>query len=699
MARPLSASTTRPRTWPVPFTEPGLPHHLQFVALAGVQALEQEGPVGAGGLLGAVRARAHGHAAALTGGPRGDEPAGGAVAAFVAQDAADSGSGPERELDRLAGAGLREVHRVDARAREARAPGHERVLPRLQATELEAAVGPGLAPQLVAGADQLHLHAAAAGANLPRGREAHLAPGERPALLVLHHALHREAAAHDHGEPGACDAGREREAAHGPLLVVVVAHVEPLVVARGEPRGPKRAVAAGPHGLLLFHAAHEHAQHALAAARDAHARALDRGAVLVQHAAHERRGARERDVLRLGLAGGDAHAPRPRHEAVVLGAQPVAAGPEAPERVAPVRERAGLEHRALAARREADPREGLPAVGFDHAPGERRGRGERDRDRLVRPRREHRRGAPALACVGHERPRLAGRAVEQEAAVGSRLDPARGLRASLEAHQRAPGRRALVGERHRAAQRMAQHEHERTRERSRAHGLPFERRERGSLDAQPVRLARRRLEAERAVRLDGRRQGRAAPRRGVLRPPLASGPQRHRRADHGPATLVHDAARQSRRLRQAHVTRVVCGRVEERLQDARRRRSTRESEADAGPRRGGDAGGEAAVRPAGGDGERLRRSLAPGLAAGLREAVLEGQHRDGHPGRWLAVDEDPAADLAGLGRDGGRGEGHRARERAEGHAGSPVEARYAGHRTKLAREKSQPVSSSTRARR
>ena len=141
--------------------EAGTAHRLQLVALAGRQALEQEDTVGPARLLGAVRSGPE-RPTALARAARDHQPAGGAVAALVVQHAADRRSRLQHQLERLAGALLRDLDRVDARAREARPPRADRVLARLQPAELEAAVGAGLAPHLVAGTDHLHLHAAAA---------------------------------------------------------------------------------------------------------------------------------------------------------------------------------------------------------------------------------------------------------------------------------------------------------------------------------------------------------------------------------------------------------------------------------------------------------------------------------------------------------------------------------------------------------
>ena len=176
-------------------------------------------------------------------------------------------------------------------------------------------------------------------------------------------------------------------------------------------------------------------------------RALDRPALLVHHAARERRAAGERDVLRLRLPGGDRDRARPRHEAVVLGGDAVRLGREPAHRVAAVRARAGEELPALGPGHDADAGEGLSVRGVHDPPGERRGRGEGDRDGLGgRALGQHRRGAAAVPAVGHERARLARRAVEEEGAVRARLHPARRLRAPLEPHEGARGR-ACAGRR------------------------------------------------------------------------------------------------------------------------------------------------------------------------------------------------------------------------------------------------------------
>ena len=203
--------------------------------------------------------------------------------------------------------------------------------------------------------------------------------------------------------------GDERDAADRALLVLVVAHVEPLVLARREPRRPERAVAAGAHGALALHAADEGPEHVLAAARRAVTRrALDR--------ARPPRPPRGPRASRRGRAGRPASRPARRRRvtvrdhgtkrsssaesAVRLGRQARASrsGRPAPERArnSPPWPRAT----------SADAGEGLAVCGVHHPPGERRGRGEGDRDGLggaagpattaARPR------SPA---VGHERAR------------------------------------------------------------------------------------------------------------------------------------------------------------------------------------------------------------------------------------------------------------------------------------------------------
>ena len=224
-----------------------------------------------------IDAGAEGGPAGLARGARGDRPARGAGAGLVAHDPADRRPRLEDELERLRRAGLRHVHGVHGRPREAGAPRGDRVVPGLQAPELEAPVRPGLAPQLAAGADERHLHAAAAGPDGAGARQVDLGPGERPALLVLHDAADGEPAAQDDGHArSASPPGDEGDAADRALLVLVVAHVEPLVLARREARRPERAVAAGAHGALALHAADEGPEHVLAAARHHHRRALDR---------------------------------------------------------------------------------------------------------------------------------------------------------------------------------------------------------------------------------------------------------------------------------------------------------------------------------------------------------------------------------------------------------------------------------------
>ena len=413
--------------------EAGLPHDLQLVGLAGDETFQVENAVGAGGLLAADPAGTEGGPAGLARGARGDIPARRAGAGLVAHDPADRRPRLEDELERLCRAGLGHVDRVHGRPREAGPPRGDRVVSGLQPPELEPPVRPGLSPQLAARADERHLRTAAAGPEGARARQVDLGPAERPPLLVLHDATDREPAAQDDAHARARPARREGDAADRALLVLVVAHVEPLVLAGRETRGPERAVAARAHGAFALHAAHEGPEHVLAAARHHHRRALDRTPLLVDHAARERRAAGERDVLRLRLPGGDRDRSRPRHEAVVLGGDAVRLGRQPAHRVAAVRARAREELPARGPGHDADAGEGSSVRRVHDPPGERRGRGEGDRDGLGGcALSQHRRGAAAVPAVGHERARLARRAVEEEGTVRARLHPARRLRAPLE---------------------------------------------------------------------------------------------------------------------------------------------------------------------------------------------------------------------------------------------------------------------------
>ena len=284
---------------------------------------------------------------------------------------------------------------------------------------------------------------------------------------------------------------------------------------------------------------------------------------------------------------------------------------------------------------------------------------------------QHHRGAAAVPAVGHERARLARRAVEEEGAVRARLHPARRLRAPLEPHEGARGHGPPIGEGDRPPKDLPERQRHRPGERPGPNRLPLLRGESRRLHADPVPFLGRGPEAERPVGLRHRRLRQAGGGARVLRPTTAARPQRHRRPDDRPSPLVHDPAGESEGLRRPHVARVVPARVEERRQHAGRSGAAGQGEPDRGAGRSGHRDGEGPVRPAHCIGQGLRPVLASRLAPRRSEAVLERQHGHGDAGRRLPVHEHPAADLAGGRRGRERDEDNGGRQEAKGHGGSP----------------------------
>ncbi len=219
--------------------------------------------------------------------------------------------------------------------------------------------------------------------------------------------------------------------------------------------------------------------------------------------------------------GGDGHRAGPRHEALVLGRHPVGLGGQPAHRVPPVRAGAREELPARGPGHDPDARERPGVRAVHHPPGERRGRGEGDRDGLLCSRGQDDGGPAAVSPVGHERSRLARRAVEQEGAVRARLDPAGRLRAPLEAHEGARHRGTPVGEGDRAPQDLTQRERHGPRERAGPDRLPLLRGEGRRLDADAVALLGGGLETERPVGLRHRRLRHGGGGGDVLRPPAA----------------------------------------------------------------------------------------------------------------------------------------------------------------------------------
>jgi hypothetical protein len=648
---------------------PVLVQGLDLVRVAGDEPLDEEGAVRPRALrrTGSQEAGHSSSAAALR--PRHDDPARDAVAGLVADGARDRGAGPEHDLDGLPLPVDRELEGIDTLVRHALLARHEHVVASGQPAELEAPVDAGRLLRRLPGAaheGDLGDIAPAPGLEHPRAPKLDLGSRDRPVVLVLDEADHREAAGEHDGHAGFRSAADERDPSERPRLEVVVAHGQADVRARRESRGLEGPVAAGAEGRRGPQA-HERAERVLAAGEDETRGPFDGTAVGVDDAPLERGRAHEGDVLVLELAGGERRPRRPRHVAAIVGAQAARPGQEPPNRVAAVAAGAAREGRGTAPRHHADARQRGHGAGLDHAPAHAGGRSEDER----RPRSRlgsRSGGASLLPAVGHERARFGGNAVDEEGAVAACLHPAReGL--AFEAYEGSRRRRAAIREQHRPRDRPPRSEGHRLRQGAPAGAAQLRGREGGGLDAEQVAGVRGVRELERPVRGRGRGDRRAR----SLFSPAGSRAQRDRGRHDGPAAAVHDLPRERGRLRHRDVPDVVAvGRVQHALEPSGRGPAPRELEAHDAGRRGQDER-ERAVRLRGRGGERLRLFLAESLPAGFGVGRLERKGGDGRARERLVLGEHAPPDLRGPdgGRRGEDEQGRRTKRRTERHGRAP----------------------------
>ena len=315
---------------------------LEVVALTGLQAVEEERPVGTG----RRRARTEPSRRRLARRPGDDEVALGAPARLPEDDARDRRPREEDDVDRV---GARVASSFSGSTISVARPGAFAVNAQSPAGTPFSSKRPS-APLFAAGMSETPPKVICI--ILPPREERtardcerrHLGPGDRVALGVLHGPREDETAPERDDRSRARPPGLQGDPAERPLLVVGVLHGEPLVLAGRKARRREGAVGARAdrRSRVARHRPRDEARRAVVAGGDEDLRVRHRAAVLVDDPPRERRAARQRDVERLrrpllepapGRESRGRAAARPRERRPRRGAGPAAGSVRRPPSV------------------------------------------------------------------------------------------------------------------------------------------------------------------------------------------------------------------------------------------------------------------------------------------------------------------------------------------------------------------------------